>query len=689
LKSGVANALATTTVLTMGNGADSGNTFDLNGNNQTLAGVTVGSSSSSQTITNGASGTGTSTLTVNGSGTGYSFGGVIQDGATAHTALTQSGTNTFTLTGADLYTGKTTVSSGNLTIGSTGSLASGSAVSVNGGTLNVLGKVGGSVGVASGATLSGNGNGTTTGVVGALTVAGGGIINTQDNTIGTLGGSTLTLATGGGNAVLDLDISTGHTADLLTFTGAATLNNVFTVNVDALLSAGTGTYTIATASGGGLLASDFTAGSLTGLSGDTMTFQQNGNSVQLVISATGAESTSYYFTGAGSNVFATAGNYTDAASSGNVHSTALSSTSNVFLNANTATNTPDTLNTSASINSLNFVTAGTSLAGTGTVTLAATGTAGITDSAGVAGQTETVAPAVVLGSNQSWAATANSTLNVTGAISGPQSLAVTGNGTYKFAGSNTFQGLTVGTGSDTPTLYLTNGTSGSATGTTTLRVNAGATLAGNGTSSGTSFNISGTGTATGARANVLVGLTSAIDTTVGNKLSLIGSTGTSTIADANLTFNLSATSTASNQLSVGATNIGFGTDNKSVLFSLNLQGEPAIVPNGTLYTLIAGIGSTSTGVGSSTGQYTGLTLGNSTTVGGVTETIITGNNLQVAFGSSVDTSYYGNGSYLVLYQSAGVDDIDVVVVPEPGTWALMLGGLGLLVVVQRARRKNS
>jgi hypothetical protein len=36
-----------------------------------------------------------------------------------------------------------------------------------------------------------------------------------------------------------------------------------------------------------------------------------------------------------------------------------------------------------------------------------------------------------------------------------------------------------------------------------------------------------------------------------------------------------------------------------------------------------------------------------------------------------------------------VDDIDVVVVPEPGTWALMLGGLALLVVVQRARRKNS
>jgi hypothetical protein len=182
-------------------------------------------------------------------------------------------------------------------------------------------------------------------------------------------------------------------------------------------------------------------------------------------------------------------------------------------------------------------------------------------------------------------------------------------------------------------------------------VNAGATLAGNGTSSGTSFNVSGTSTS--ARANILVGLTSATDTTVGNKLTLLGSTGTSTIADANLTFNLSATSTASNQLSVGATNIAFGTDAAgSVKFTLNLQGEPAIVPNGSLYTLIAGTLNTGGG-GVNGSQYSGLTLG-ATLVnsGGVTETIITGNNLQLAFGSSIDNTYYGSGSYLVLYQSS-------------------------------------
>jgi hypothetical protein len=56
--------------------------------------------------------------------------------------------------------------------------------------------------------------------------------------------------------------------------------------------------------------------------------------------------------------------------------------------------------------------------------------------------------------------------------------------------------------------------------------------------------------------------------------------------------------------------------------------------------------------------------------------------------SSGAAGYYGNGSYLFLYQNSttGADDIEVEVVPEPGTWALMLGGLAMLVAWQR--RKN-
>jgi len=94
--------------------------------------------------------------------------------------------------------------------------------------------------------------------------------------------------------------------------------------------------------------------------------------------------------------------------------------------------------------------------------------------------------------------------------------------------------------------------------------------------------------------------------------------------------------------------------------------------------------------GVSGGQYNGLTLGAVTSPSaGVTETLITGGNTALVFGSSIDTSYYGAHSYLVLYQASGIDDIDVVVVPEPGTWAMMLGGLAALILWQRRKQKRN
>jgi hypothetical protein len=53
-------------------------------------------------------------------------------------------------------------------------------------------------------------------------------------------------------------------------------------------------------------------------------------------------------------------------------------------------------------------------------------------------------------------------------------------------------------------------------------------------------------------------------------------------------------------------------------------------------------------------------------------------------------TWYGAHSELFLYQNSGTgaDDIEVEVVPEPGTWALMLGGLVTLIFWQRSRRKS-
>jgi autotransporter-associated beta strand protein len=56
------------------------------------------------------------TLTTGGNNTSTTFSGVIQDGAGV-TGLTKIGTGTFTLTGANTYTGGTTISAGTLQIG--------------------------------------------------------------------------------------------------------------------------------------------------------------------------------------------------------------------------------------------------------------------------------------------------------------------------------------------------------------------------------------------------------------------------------------------------------------------------------------------------------------------------------------------------------------------------------------------
>ena len=106
--------------------------------------------------------------------------------------------------------------------------------------------------------------------------------------------------------------------------------------------------------------------------------------------------------------------------------------------------------------------------------------------------------------------------------------------------------------------------------------------------------------------------------------------------------------------------------------------------------LIAG----NTGDGSD--QYTGLNLGTPTgtlATGLIIPILNSGfggtGNLTLSM-SSAAAGYYGNYSYLFLYRNSttGADDIEVEVVPEPGTWALMLGGLAMLIFWQRLRRQH-
>lgn len=122
------------------------------------------------------SGTGNGTINV-ASGQTLVYGGIIaNNGGTG--SFIKTGTGTLTLNGVNTYSGTTTINAGTLAIGSAGSLAAASAVTVNNsGNLSGIGNVNGTVTIASGGILTPGVSG-----VGTLTLRG----NTSLNSSGRL-----------------------------------------------------------------------------------------------------------------------------------------------------------------------------------------------------------------------------------------------------------------------------------------------------------------------------------------------------------------------------------------------------------------------------------------------------------------------------------------------------------------------
>ena len=122
-----------------------GGTFDLGGNDQTLAGL----SGSGGAIT-----LGSGDLTVNQAGA-TAFNGKISGAG----GVTKTGAGILALNGASSYTGATTVDAGTLQLGAGGSLASTTALIVNGGTFDLEngGQTVGSLSGTGGAITLGNG----------------------------------------------------------------------------------------------------------------------------------------------------------------------------------------------------------------------------------------------------------------------------------------------------------------------------------------------------------------------------------------------------------------------------------------------------------------------------------------------------------------------------------------------------
>jgi hypothetical protein len=246
-------------------------------------------------------------------------------------------------------------------------------------------------------------------------------------------------------------------------------------------------------------------------------------------------------------------------------------------------------------------------------------------------------------------------LTVAATVTDSAGLALAGTGKVNLSLDNTYSGgTTVGNGTDTPTLVLGNGASsaGSATGSGALTVNTGATITGDGSSRSSSFAISG---------NVIVG--NGTDAT--SQTTITGATA-STITSASLTFNLDTVGQTTNELNVGATpSITFS----GTTLTLDLLGSNALT-NGSTFTLIDG----TTGV-----DYLGLGSSPKTTITSGLNLVLSGTN------SGLYSSSY-------LFVSGNGQDIEVEVrtaaVPEPSTWAMMLGGLGLLLFFQIRRRNR-
>jgi len=274
------------------------------------------STNSLASVSLGATGTATYSGTLTPASSTYRLGG---GGGTLTVSSVLSGTrslvvsgagSTVILTGANTFSGGTTISFGTVTTSHTTALGTGP-VNLTGATsiLRLAGPaIANTVSVGAGSTLTGSGG------VGALSVSG---TVSPGNSPGTLASGATTFA-GGGNYVWEINHGTGTSGtnwDLLSISGAltitATSGSPFTINLTSLLadnSAGNvinfntatnHTYTVATASSGitGFSSSAFTldtAGFTNALNGGSWSIGTAGNDLNLTFTASAIPEPSTY-----------------------------------------------------------------------------------------------------------------------------------------------------------------------------------------------------------------------------------------------------------------------------------------------------------------------------------------------------------------------------------------------------------
>ena len=499
----------------------------------------------------------------------------VVDGA-ANVGLVKGGTGTLTLSGANTYTGSTTINGGTLSISSIGG---GTGVSSN------LGAGTGSIFMGSG------GNNATLLYTGAA-----------DST----------------DRLLSMSVGLSGTGAIIQNDGAGALNFTNTSNL-GVTSTGTKAWNFQGSKGGTI-------------SGNIV----NGSSTTLSVNKAGTGTWAL----AGANTY----NGATAVTAG------ILNIQNATALGTTAAGT--TVSSGATLQIQNNITVGGEA-----LTVSGTGASGSTGALENVSGTNTYGGAISLGANTTVASDAGSlalsggisgtgtNLTVTGSGSGSISNTIatttgsvtkSGSGTWTLAGANTFSG---GTTISAGTLQVSNLT-GSATGTGGVSLGA-ATLTGTGAVSGT--------VTTASTSSVI---TPATTSTIGN-LALGG------IASSGLTLNMAIDGTGASNSTLTLGSGGFSASGTTLTLNLYDQGTNTLATN-TVYTLVTG-----------SGTWTLPTTINAT-----------------LFGSTylLDTSYGVNG--ILFDTNAHTLSFQLATVPEPGTWAMMVGGVVCLLVVQSKRRRS-
>jgi len=618
-----------------------------------------------------------------GSQTTATFGGLTGSGnlSLGTVALTLGGNNT-----TNTYSGSLTGSSSVSVLGTgaqtwsnyngTGSLTVGVAT-VGGGSNPTLTISGGTYGAA-GATLT-------------IAQAGGMVLDINGGTA-TFG--TVNIATLGGESYAEMEI-TGGSTNFTTVNFGSTGNTAGELLIN---NPGAGTEAL-----GNVILNRDNGGAGTGLiiesgtvTATSVTLAENAHSADLAISGgsltigTSASTGAFKVgtTGNPNNLTVTGGSLTYLGTDGLLMSPGASTTSAASFTGATT----DVTLTGVTLNSGNSAGASSTL----TVGSGATlylGSVGLVENPGT-----TVTSSfgtVTIGAFASWSSTAlisltgtttfqaadassvahNITLN--GALTGTGGLKATGGGVLALTALSSYGGTTtVNSGGTLIVSGTLSGTSsvanngnlevdGAVNGAATVALTTGAILSGTGS----------VGTITTAGGTVAPGLSSVSPVAAGT----LTASGSVTL-DPTSTFSirLGVQSEAdSDALAVGGT---ITLDDASLLVNVGpTVNDPLLADIGDLYVIING-GAGGTG-GSGLGGITDV-FGNVDASGAIPTLTENGYVFDVLYGV---TPTGGNN-----YTTGGNDvALQLVAVPEPGTWASLLGGLGTLIVWQRSRRRRA